>query len=318
MCLLPLRIATTLVSFNGRQRLSGFRVCYAPSFCYQSITLTRSTERNRSLSIGLELTSHNERVAFDFSPSKTTETTIPNRPTVLFCCGFRSSMYGIKASTLKDYCIANNIAYCRFDYRGHGESCGNFVNLTLSDWIHDAEFILNKVLASHNKVIIVGSSMGGWIALHLAMKCPHRIAGINALAAAIDFFQDLFKSATPEQRMQWRTNEIVYLPSEYDPEDYPISWTMIQDAQENWLLMDDNTNNGIIPVQCPVRLIHGKRDLDIPWEKSLQLMEMLATDDTVLTLTKSGDHRLSQPEDLTRMLDTVSDLIACVQKEDLS
>jgi pimeloyl-ACP methyl ester carboxylesterase len=235
--------------------------------------------------MGLEPGLHNNRVAFDYSAPSASST----RPAVLFCCGFRSSMSGNKALALKDYCSTNNIAYCRFDYRGHGESCGNFVDLTLSDWIQDTELILNTVLSSHNKVIVVGSSMGAWIALHLAIQHPDRVAGIVGLAAATDFLQDLFLSATPEQRSQWQLNETVHLPSQYDTEEYPVSWNLIRDAQEKWLLMDDD--NAIIPVQCPVRFVHGQRDFDVPWQKSVRLLEMLATDDAVLTLVKSGDHR---------------------------
>jgi pimeloyl-ACP methyl ester carboxylesterase len=273
---------------------------------------------------------NNDRVVFEYSPSKapTASTSIiANQPAVLFCCGFRSSMYGIKASALQEYCRSHNIAYCRFDYSGHGESCGGgglFGDYVLSDWIQDTEFILNTVLASHNKVIIVGSSMGAWIALHLAILHPKRVGGLVGVAAAIDYFQDVFMSATPEQRIQWRLNETVYLPSQYDTDDHPISWNLIQDAQENWLLLEDDTNATThnrkkIPIHCPVRLIHGQLDLDVPWQKSVRLMEMLTTDEGVLTLIKSGDHRLSQPQDLMRMLDAVSDLIpCCVPNKDLA
>jgi pimeloyl-ACP methyl ester carboxylesterase len=240
--------------------------------------------------------------------ASSTKSTPLQRPVVLFCVGYRSSMSGIKALALEDHCKEKGIPYCRFDYRGHGESSrDDFLDLTLSDWIRDAESMLTNILfTQHEKVILVGSSMGAWIAFHLALMYPERIIGILCLASAVDFTQDVYLTATDEQKCDWQTTGIAYLPSQYQTEPYPMTQNLIRDAQEKWLLMDKGDP---IPIKCPVRLLHGQNDDDISWEKSLRLAELLESKDVVLTLIKAGDHRLSKPGDLKRMLAALDDLI---------
>lgn len=229
-------------------------------------------------------------------------------PAVLFCSGFQSSMTGTKAVALEGYCRELGLAFCRFDYRGHGASTGNFEDCTLTHWIEDTSNILDRVLSSHEKIILVGSSMGGWVSLHLALQHPDRIGGILGIAAAPDFFQDLYTTSTTTQREEWRTKGVVRLPTQYDASPYPVSWRLIQDAQEHWGLLDGGKTRPI-PVRCPVRLLHGQCDEDVSWKKSLELAERLETDDAIVTLIKSGDHRLSRPQDLERMFAALDELI---------
>lgn len=228
-----------------------------------------------------------------------------SEPAVMYCSGFQSSMGGTKALALEDYCRKNGLAFCRFDYRGHGDSNGNFVDYTLSNWIEDASKMLHHVLFP-SEVILVGSSMGAWIALQLALLYPDRIFAVLCIAAAPDFLQDLYSSSPPEQHAEWQTNGVVYLPTQYDSNPYPITWKLIEDAQEKWLLLADN--NSPIPIRCPVRLLHGQSDEDVSWKKSLDLAELLETDDVTLTLIKSGDHRLSRPADLDQILKALEEL----------
>ena len=230
-------------------------------------------------------------------------------PAVLFLNGYRSCMDGNKALALEDYCKTNSISFCRFDYRGHGESNpdDDFLQLTLTDWIDDAKNILRNILLKNNdKIIIVGSSMGSWIALHLAIFFPQNIVGIVGVASAVDFTKGIVNSATTTQKEDWKNNGVAYFPSRYDYEPYPVTWNLIDDAKQQWYLMN---NNSKIKITCPVRLLHGQRDEDIPYQKSLQLSNLLESDDVILTLIKSGDHRLSTPQDLKRILDSVNELV---------
>jgi pimeloyl-ACP methyl ester carboxylesterase len=227
---------------------------------------------------------------------------------ILFCNGFRSSMSGKKAMIVQEYCQKNRLSFCRFDYRGHGESSTeDFLQLTLSDWMKDAEMIIKHVLFKNNNnaIILVGSSMGAWIAIHLALWYPQNIVGIIGIAPAIDFTEDIYRSATTSLKADWANRGLINLPSRYDAEPYPITWNLIDDAKKKWCLLDRKT----IPISCPVRLLHGQNDEDVPWDKSLRLSNLLESDDVILTLIKSGDHRLSTPRDLERILHSVDELV---------
>jgi pimeloyl-ACP methyl ester carboxylesterase len=226
-------------------------------------------------------------------------------PAVLFCNGFQSSMSGSKVTKLKQHCQERGTPFCSFDYRGHGFSTGNVAEFTLSEWINDARQILEEPLDSFDTVILVGSSMGAAISCHLALMYPEKIGGLLGVGAAPDFFQDLYKFSTPEQRQAWQDDGVIFLPTEYSSDPYPIPWRLIQDARENWDLLENDS----IPVKCPVRLIHGQCDEDVPWEKSLALAERLAIDDITLTLIKSGDHRLSREQDLSRICKLLEELL---------
>jgi pimeloyl-ACP methyl ester carboxylesterase len=247
---------------------------------------------------------------------KSSSSNKPHGLAVLFCNGFRSSMNGTKAILLEEHCKSKGIPFCRFDYRGHGHSDPeSFLDMTLSDWIHDAETILMEVLIQeHDKVLLVGSSMGAWISVHLALRNPQKVAGIVGIATAVDFTQHtLYEKAADVQRKDWKTKGIAHFPSEYESDPYPITWQMIQDAKEKWLLMDNHTSSHqTIDIHCPIHLLHGQRDNDISWKVSLKLIEHIATDDAILTLIKSGDHRLSRPQDVRRIIAAVDEMLHCL------
>ena len=244
---------------------------------------------------------------------------------VIFCNGFRSSMTGNKALALEAFCRSQNIPFTRFDYRGHGQSTYDesstsgiskddyFESMGMSEWIADANLILQTCIDSdiprHRPQILVGSSMGAWIALHLALLHPTKVAGIIGIAAAPDFTQDIRKNLDLQQQQDLAKFQRVLLPSVYSDTPYPISQYLLEDASK-WLLLDDN--NSTIHINCPVRLIHGQHDVDIPWEKSLQIAKAVATDDVHVALVKSGDHRLSRPRDLDLVQRILKELIESI------
>ena len=199
------------------------------------------------------------------------------------------------------------LEFPRFDYRGHGESSGDFLELTLTDWIHDTCQVLDRV-AQSPRVILVGSSMGVWIAMHVALACPKRVVGIVGMGAAPDFTQDLFNKLSPTDKQMLQQQGVLYRASQYSDRPYPITKRLIEDGSR-WMLLNDNMAS--IPVTCPVHLFHGKKDADVPWQRSMALAERLETLDVVVTLIKNGDHRLSEPSDLMHM---ISGLISMVTK----
>lgn len=247
------------------------------------------------------LTLEQEQLAYHFSPGKS--------PAVLFLPGYHSCMNGEKARALEQHCILQGNAMCRFDYRGHGLSSGNFDDLTLSDWIEDATKILDEVVIPNNdEVILVGSSMGGWIACHLAAQYPERIGALVALAAAPDFLEDFYQKSSPVVQSSWREHGFVALSNKYgDGTPYKFSWKLLQDSRLRWNLLQSDQEK--IEIRCPVRLFHGICDVDIDWKQSVRLMERLKTADVHLVLVKDGDHRLSRPQDLRRLCCAIDELM---------
>ena len=229
-------------------------------------------------------------------------------PAVLFLSGFRSTMDGNKALALEKFCRRRRYAFCRFDYRGHGASSTCFVDCTLSDWIDDASNMVTNVLSNHAQVILVGSSMGGYIGCHTALQHPSKVVGFVGIAVAIDFIQDLFDAASRSEREEWKANGSMSLSTEYDSNPYPISWNLVEDARKNWNLLSPPATEKLA-ITCPVRLLHGRQDQDIHWEKSIKLMEKLESEDVVLNIVKDGDHRLSRPQDLERICESLSDVL---------
>jgi pimeloyl-ACP methyl ester carboxylesterase len=238
---------------------------------------------------------------------------------VLYCNGFRSSMNGNKALALEQFCRRRDqqqhqLGFTQFDYRGHGPGNNTddyFESLGLSDWIDDARAILDHCVTQQGgPQIIVGSSMGVWIACHLALSQPRKVAGILGIASAVDFTEDICQGLTPAQELELNDHGRLLLPSEYSTKGYyPISRHLLQDAAQWLLLSSRNSQQGQQPtigIQCPVRLVHGQQDAHVPWQKSMQLAEAIASKDVHLTLIKQGDHRLSTPRDLhliTRILE---------------
>jgi pimeloyl-ACP methyl ester carboxylesterase len=223
-------------------------------------------------------------------------------PTVLFLPGFRSDMCGTKATELVAFCAGQGQAMLRFDYSGHGASGGHFEDGTIGQWAADATTVIDR-LVDEGRLVLVGSSMGGWIALLTALARPERIAGFLGIAAAPDFTEALMWGAmTFEQRAILMREGALHVPSQYgDPT--PITRALIEEGRNRLVL------NGSIELRCPVRLLHGQRDPDVPWEMSLRLAEQITGENVQVTLIKDGDHRLSRPQDLALLRRTLASLL---------
>jgi pimeloyl-ACP methyl ester carboxylesterase len=224
------------------------------------------------------------------------------QPTVVFLPGFNSHMGGEKASLLAAHCAAIGQGFLRFDYAGHGASDGRLAEGTIGGWTADALLVLDRL--SEGPLLLVGSSMGGWIALLAALARPSRIAGLLGIAAAPDFTEALMWQAMSfaEREALMRTGQLL-VPSRYG-EPYPVSRALIEEGR-NHLLLDGSP----IALTAPVRLLHGQQDPDVPWEMALRLAELLASPDVQVTLIKDGDHRLSRPADLALLRRTLDAML---------
>ena len=228
---------------------------------------------------------------------------LPGRaPGLVFLGGFMSDMTGSKALALEDYARARGQAFLRFDYQGHGESSGAFEEGTIGLWAEDAVAALDAL--TEGPQVLIGSSMGGWIMLLTALARPERIAGLLGIAAAPDFTEDLmwqvFDEATREALQR---DGLIRQESDYDEQPYTITRALIEDGRSHLLL------RAPIPLSCPVRLIHGMLDPDVPWQTALRIAEALVSRDVEATLVKDGGHRLSEPEDLARLTGTLEALL---------
>ncbi|MBU6449497.1 MAG: alpha/beta fold hydrolase [Rhodospirillales bacterium] len=223
-------------------------------------------------------------------------------PLVMFCPGYASDMAGTKALALEAWCRARGRAMLRFDYAGHGKSGGVFAENGIGDWAADAEFVLEQV-APGRDVVLVGSSMGGWISLLLGPKLEARLRGMVLLAPAPDFTAAMLEvELPPAQQAEIRAKGVIHKPSDYgDP--MPFSLALIE-RSAGFLVMTSE-----IAVTCKVRILHGMKDDAVPWRQSLKLLENLASRDVRLTFIKDGDHRLSSPEDLALLGETVGALL---------
>lgn len=221
-------------------------------------------------------------------------------PGVMFMGGFRSDMTGTKATYLEAQCARRHQSYLRFDYSGHGTSGGVFEEQNISSWLRDSEAVFDKL--TEGDQIVVGSSMGGWLALLLALSRPERIKGLILLAPAPDFSEDIYNNEFgEEERRHLAQKGIIYRASDYgDP--YPLTKQLFEDGKKNLLL------TGRIVLTMPVRIIHGKKDPDVPWEKSVTLMDKLRSPDYKAIWVNDGDHRLSRDSDLKLIDETVVEL----------
>lgn len=213
-------------------------------------------------------------------------------PAVIFMPGFFSNMEGAKARYLEKCCKKRGQAYLRFDYRGHGQSEGVFEEGTLTDWLNDTLLVLDKL--ARGPVIVVGSSMGGWIALLAAMARPELIRGLVGVASSPDFTQTLYhERLTSEQRRQLDRDGYISQPSEYRDEPVIITQKLIEDGKKHQLLHRES-----LDLNIPVCLIHGKKDSDVSWKKSEKLHQMIGEMNSNLVLVPDGQHRLSREKDL--------------------
>ena len=222
-------------------------------------------------------------------------------PTVVFLPGYRSDMTGDKAQAIAALCQRQAKGLLLFDYAGHGASGGRFEDGTIGHWTQDALAAIDSL--TQGPLVLVGSSMGGWIGLLVALVRPERIAGFLGVAAAPDFTETLmWESMTFEERTTLMQNGVLHVPSPYG-EPLPITRALIEDGRSRLLL------NGPIPLTCPVRLLQGLEDTDVPWETALRLSERLEAADVQVVLVKDGTHRLSRPQDLALLERTLLPLL---------
>lgn len=236
------------------------------------------------------------QIAYRHTPPKTSEQAAASpQPGVMFCGGFHSNMDGGKALDLHARCFHGGIGFTRFDYRGHGLSGGDFADGTIGDWAADARLVLDRVCAGPQ--IIVGSSMGAWIALLLAKARPERVAGLVLIAPAPDFPRRLMLPALPaEARDALKRDGVWYRPSEFEDDPYPITRRLIVESAAHELL-----GGPPVAVDGPIHLLHGTEDEVVPLSHAEAILHWIGRKDAVLEVVAGGDHRLSDPDALNRL-----------------
>lgn len=220
-------------------------------------------------------------------------------PTVVWLGGFMSDMSGTKAQALADWASEEGYSYVRFDYSGHGESGGAFRDQTVTQWRADSLRVIREL--TDGPLVLVGSSMGGWMACLVATVIPDRIGAMVLVAPAPDFTEKLMTPEFPPEAHEALRRDGVWMrPSEYgDP--YPITRALLEDGAR-WSILQ-----GSVPIECPVRILQGGEDPDVPWRHALELAHQIKGEDVVFTLIRDGDHRLSRPHDIERLLATVEE-----------
>ena len=223
-------------------------------------------------------------------------------PTVVFLGGFKSDMTGTKAVYLQDWAQAQGQSFLRLDYSGHGVSSGDFLDGAIGDWFEDALAVIEAVTTG--PLVLVGSSMGGWISLLLARAIPQRIAGLVGIAAAPDFTEDsMWADFTPAQRAEIMEKGQIGLPSEYADSPYIITRRLIEEGRNRLVL------RAPLALNFPTRLLQGTADVDVPPAVALRLLDHATGDDIRLTLVKGADHRFSTPACLTMITEAITDVL---------
>jgi pimeloyl-ACP methyl ester carboxylesterase len=224
-------------------------------------------------------------------------------PTLVWLGGFRSEMSGTKAQALAGWAEDVGRDFLRFDYFGHGASDGAFEEGTITRWRQDTLAVIDAL--TQGPLILVGSSMGGWLACLAALSRPDRVAALLLVAPAADFTERLLKPELGREALaEIRAHGVCRRPSEYDPEGYPITRNLLEDGAR-WSILP-----GPIPIEAPVRILQGGADPDVPWRHALDLAMASKSQDLVFSLIRDGDHRLSRPQDLARLLAFAEELAA--------
>ena len=229
-------------------------------------------------------------------------------PGLFWLGGFNSDMRGTKALALDAWAAEHGRACIRFDYSGHGESGGAFIDGTIGRWLEEGVAVFEQFCRGPQ--VVIGSSMGGWMALLLARAIANRegagaaLAGLVLIAPAPDFTEQLMWNAfSDEVREEIRTKGVWMRPSEYDDgTPYPITRALIEEGRNHLLL------GSAIEVGCPVRILQGAQDPDVPWQHAFALAHRLPAEDVVLTMIQDGDHRLSRPQDIARIMAAVAEI----------
>ncbi|CUW38334.1 Putative hydrolase or acyltransferase [Magnetospirillum sp. XM-1] len=229
-------------------------------------------------------------------------------PGVVFLHGYHSDMEGTKALALEEMCRGQGRAFLRFDYYGHGKSSGDVLFGTVGRWAADAVAVIRDL--TEGPQVLVGSSLGGWVSLLAALELRDRVAGIVGVAAAPDFTEDLmWQDFTFEQRRTLMETGELELPNCYEPDNpWRVHRSLIEDGRNHLLLRD------LIQLHCPVRLIQGQKDADVPWQTALRLADCLASEQVEVILVKDGDHRLSRDGDLIRLTSVVAAMLGATQE----
>ncbi len=247
----------------------------------------------------MKLISNGNQIAYEFVDG--------NGPCVIFCPGFNSTMQGNKAQELRAFCIEQGRPYIRFDYSGHGESGGDFADCCISTWLDDTLAVIDNIAAQ--ETVLVGSSMGGWIALLAALKRANRVKGLLLIACAADmtkFYPNRLQGLTANRDSLGRT--FYSVENEYDDKQpYSIYQKLIDDGCSHYLL------DAPIELDIPIQLVHGKRDEVIEWQRSELLLNRLTSSDVNLLTLESGDHRLSTPENLQSIRSLLMDILRIVE-----
>jgi pimeloyl-ACP methyl ester carboxylesterase len=226
-------------------------------------------------------------------------------PGLFWLGGFKSDMKGTKAAALDAWAAREGRACLRFDYSGGGESGGDFMDGTIGRWLEESIAVYSRF--AKGPQVVIGSSMGGWLALLLARRLAETkgaapIAGMVLIAPAVDFTEALMWQRFPDAIKREIEDKGVWMrPSDYGEEPYPITRGLIEEGRQHLML------GGLIETGCPVHILQGVKDPDVPWRHAVELVSRCARDDVVLTLVKDGDHRLSRPEDIERLIAAVKE-----------
>ncbi|ADE39480.1 alpha/beta fold hydrolase [Candidatus Puniceispirillum marinum] len=229
------------------------------------------------------------------------------KPGIIFLCGHGSDMQGTKSIYMENWARAQGHAFIRFDYRGHGASDGNFLDLAISDWTADALAVIDQLTAGPQ--ILVGSSLGGWIMLNAACSRPERIAGLIGIAAAPDFTKELiWDKLDKDAQSAMKQTGFLSVPNPYADEPVIYPYHLVEDGAGHLHLQGD-----MIKINAPVRLLHGMQDEEVPWQVASRIMEKLVSDDVLLHLDKTATHRFSEPAQLDLLGQTIANLVRCIQ-----
>jgi pimeloyl-ACP methyl ester carboxylesterase len=233
----------------------------------------------------------------------------PKKYGIIFLGGFKSDMNGTKAQAIAEYAEKNDYDFIRFDYFGHGNSSGEFIDGTIGLWLQNTLKIIDE-LTKDQPQILIGSSMGGWIMLLAALARPERIAGLIGLAAAPDFTEELiWDYLSKEQKETLTTEKQIHFRNEFCEDAYEISYDLINEARQHILLSKE------IKLNIPVRLIHGMDDKDVPFQTAIRLAEALTSKDIEIQLLKASGHRLSSTEELGIIYQTISLIFGKLQQQ---
>ncbi len=229
---------------------------------------------------------------------------------ILWANGFRSNMTGIKASRISQWATKQNLSCVRFDYSGHGASSGNFIEACIGDWVEECAAVFDQI--SRGPQVLVGSSMGGWIVLLVALAHlkqvgieNSRIKALVLIAPAVDMTQDLmWRKFPPGIRQGLEETGVFMRPSAYQDGAYPITRKLIEEGRKHLLFGGDKINT-----HCPIRIIHGRKDVDVPWRQSEKLLAHLVKEDVRLDVIEDGEHRLSREADIAKLIALINETL---------